>query len=221
MISNQLHDAYERAQETFETLEEAQAAVADLQAAQKNYLDDKLKLLTVEKEAKIKEILEGYNYNVDATIRPIIVPGVARRIDGGTFIPDPTVKYKVTINKDFNAMKSDLDNLIEKTSTATEHPLLRQSVEKLIRSIHQMIEYAVNESPEVKNYNDNLCKILKNYFKVEVINSTTALDFNEEYFEVYEVTTVRRSFITSPALIESETGKLICKGAMLVPYYQS
>lgn len=220
MTSNHLHDAYCRAQGTFDTLEEAQKAVGELQAAQKNYLNDKLKLLTAEKEAKVKEILEGYNYKVDATIRHLIVPGVARRIDGGTFIPDPSVQYHVTINKDFDAMIFDLDNLIKKTSTATEHPMLRQSVDKLIMSIHQMIEYAVDESPEVKNYNDNLCKILRNYFKVEVINSTTAMVFDEKYFDIYEVTTVKRSFITSPALIESETGKVICKGAMLVPYYQ-
>lgn len=206
----------------------AMTAVKQLQSLYRNYLFYELsqRHLTAEAEKKVSSILDKYTFPIE----PMIIPKIEqRRIiqesvgDVTTIkIKNPKIYFSLTPGNRPDEAFQVLDNFLENVIAMCKTKYLRtgSSLLKIINSIVQRIDYTTPVDPAQDVINKTLEGLLRN-FEVEIIKDAKIGDEfgNFDYFELYPNKNITEEFITSPAVISRENGRIeiLMRGSLVYP----
>ncbi len=207
----------------------AMTAVKQLQILYSDYLLEVLsqKRLTTETEKKVLLVLGQYTFPLEPTIIPKIEPSRIIQETIGDFTNirinnNPKISFSLTPGKRPEEVIPLLDNFLESVITICNTKFLKpgSSLLKIIHSIVQRIDYTKPVDPAQAVINRTLEGLLRN-FDVEILNDVKIGEEygNYDFFELNPNKNITEQFITSPAVISRENGRIeiLIKGSLVYP----
>lgn len=230
-----ISEAWEKAEQTHDSLGGALSAVRHLESALRRELKERFEALDIPREFKDRmgSVVDGYGFRLDPIIRTSLKYLPPRRVEypagsgmpSGFMVYDPVVQFKVEIKPSLDVLMADMERFLDSLMALARPEYLREgrSMKKLITGIAEGIGYMLpGESSDIADeFSDTLCNILRRNFDIKIIDNPDTVDesLRDLYFDFTVNPYLEEPFMTSPAIVSMNKNRqeILHKGTILVP----